>query len=172
MWHLRGGQFIFSESPVRRDPLENFKALWSGEASAVNTYTHCAEVLKDPSVLQTVQFCLKLHAANEQKLRDYVVRLGDEVPHIDLWHTLANLKDALAGIIGDELSIAMLSKMEEDFLGEYMDAISAFENENLDFIQHQLIPNQERCFQSWKLYDQAQPDVLPPQSPFSEITKH
>jgi hypothetical protein len=146
---------------VRQDPIANFKALWSGEASAVKTYKNCVESLDDTRLVQTAQYCLSLHVANEQALRAHIISLGDNVEHIDVWHSICSLKDAVAGALGDGVTFLTLRQMEEGFLGEYMDKISAFENENLDLIQQHLIPNQERCYEAWVAYDQPQPDVLP-----------
>ncbi len=159
MLHLRGRNFYFSEEPVRRDPIANLKALWSGEASAVKTYTNYVESLSDDQLVQTAQYCLQLHTANEQALRNHIISLGDSVDFIDVWHSICSLKDAVAAALGDSVSYAALRQMEEGFLDEYMEKISAFENENLDLLQHHLIPNQERCYEAWMAYEKPQPDV-------------
>src|SRR5271170_5104296 len=148
MLHLKRGRFVFDGSMVRSDPIENLKSLWNGEASAVSTYSHCLGSFKKPELLQKAKFCLDQHSGNEQKLRHYIESLGGEVGHVDAWHAICSITDVLAGLLGEHMAAMMLRKMEEDFLEEYMDKLCSLENENLDFVQHQLIAQQESCYET------------------------
>lgn len=135
---------------VHVDPIENLKSLWNGEASAVSTYSHCLGSFNTPELLQKAKFCLNQHAGNEQKLRLYIKSLGGQVGRVDAWHTIcSSIKDVLAGLLSEHMVAVTLRKMEEDLLEEYMDKLSTFENENLDFVQHQLIAQQESCYEAW-----------------------
>lgn len=149
MMHIKNGKFVFDSKMIRQDPSSNLKDLWFRESACVKIYTHWLETLQDASLLEMANWCLAAHNLNAQKLHDRIVRLGDDVTMLDHWRALGGIKDIVATSFGENLAVADLGVMERDLLEEYMAKLMNFDGDNLDLLQHELLPVQHKCAEAW-----------------------
>jgi hypothetical protein len=149
MMHIKNGKFVFDSKVIREDPSSNLKDLWFRENASVKIYAHWLETLQDESLIALANWCRSAHALNAEKLHAQIVRLGDDVHMLDSWRALGSIKDMLATSFGSNLAMADLRVMERDLFEEYMTKLMNFDGENLDLLQHELLPVQHKCAQAW-----------------------
>ncbi|CAN5457735.1 hypothetical protein BH10CYA1_BH10CYA1_27330 [soil metagenome] len=150
MMHIKNGKFVFDSKMIREDPSSNLKDLWFREHACVKVYTHWLETLEQPSLIEMANWCLAAHNLNAEKLHAQIVRLGDDVHMIDQWRAIGSIKDMVATSFGSSLAVADLLVMEQDLLEAYMAKLMNFDGENLNLLQHELLPVQHKCSQAWE----------------------
>lgn len=144
---------MFFDSIVQNDPTENFKQIWSSEMALIQTYSHCLKVFTAPEVREIASYCKNLHELNAERLRTHIERLGGQADHINLSDSLTELPAVLANLLGEELTETILLKIECERLSDYLDKLSTVENDDLEVLQEQLLPNQEKCYCVWQEYE-------------------
>jgi hypothetical protein len=143
MLHLNSRGFVFDGEHVGKDPVEELKLLLSAETVAVNSYQQCLTLDSAGSLSQLATTVRDLHAANAALLNQYLVDHNIEIPeHNDLWQSLTGLLKPTAALFGEDALLGVFRKNELDLFTEYESKISAFEGEDLGFVQQKLIPNQ------------------------------
>ena len=95
-------------------------------------------------------WCLAAHNLNAEKLHAQIVRLGDDVHMLDQWRAIGSIEDMVATSFGTSLAMTDLLVMEQDLLEMYMAKLMNFDGENLDLLQHELLPVQHKCSQAWE----------------------
>ncbi len=150
MMHIKNGKFVFDHTVIQEEPASHLKDLWFRENACVRVYAHWLETLQDASLVARADWCRSAHALNAEKLHARIVRLGDDVHLIDSWRALGSIKDLLATSFGADLAVADLRVMERDLLEEYMAKLMSFDGQNLDLLQHELLPVQAECAQAWE----------------------
>ncbi len=150
MMRIKNGKFVFDGEMIQEDPSSNLKDLWFREHAAAKIYSHWLETIAEPSLIEMANWCLAAHNLNAEKLHAQIVRLGDDVHMLDQWRAIGSIKDMVATSFGTSLAMTDLLVMEQDLLELYMAKLMKFDGENLDLLQHELMPVQHKCSQAWE----------------------
>lgn len=150
MMHIKNGKFVFDRKMIREVPSSNLKDLWFREHACVKVYEHWLGLIQDPSLIEMANWCLAAHNLNAEKLHARIVALGDDVHMLDHWREIASIPDMIATSFGTTLALNDLLVMEQELLAAYMGKLQNFDGENLNLLQHELLPVQHKCAQAWE----------------------
>lgn len=150
MMRIKNGRFVFDGTMLQREPASNLKDLWFRENAAAQIYSHWLQTLDDPAWKELANWCMSAHHLNAEKLHAQMLRLGDDVHLTDHWRDLASIPDMLATSFGKTIAAADVNLMEKDLLNEYLHKLQNFDGENLNLVQHELLPVQHKCSQAWE----------------------
>lgn len=149
MMRIKNGRFVFDLTEIRKDPASNLKDLWFREHASSKVYSHWLQELEDDSLIELANWCAAAHQLAAEKLHAQMLRLGDHIHLADHWRDLAAIPDLLATSLGARVAIADVDAMEKILLEDYMAKLQNFDGENLNLIQHELLPVQYRCAEAW-----------------------
>jgi len=149
MMRIKNGRFVFDLTEIRKDPASNLKDLWFREHACSKVYSHWLQELEDSAFIELANWCTAAHNLAAEKLHTQMLRLGDDIHLADHWRDLAAIPDLLATSLGAKVVIDDVDAMEKILLEDYMAKLQNFDGENLNLIQHELLPVQYKCAEAW-----------------------
>ena len=132
------------QKELRNTEVDVLNSLLNGEISAVETYNHAIQQVKDTHLIPSLEDCRNSHAIRVEKLRNYIEELGFPAnENAGLWGTVANLAEGTASMFGDMAIMTVLAGGEEFGTHEYEDHMQCFDPEILDLVKTELLPYQK-----------------------------
>lgn len=127
-------------------------SLVGAEISAVETYNHALQRVKDSEILPIIEECRNSHALNIERLRRRIAALGGSpVESGGIISGIAQFAEDGASLFGDEASVAVLVGVENYLMKQYQAHMYSLDLESWAVLQEDLLPAQERTNQTANL---------------------
>jgi uncharacterized protein (TIGR02284 family) len=116
-----------------------------GEISAVETYRQAIEKVSQPQLQSQLQACMQSHSQRVQALSEQIRTLGGSpATSSGVWGSFAKAVEAGAKTFGEKAAVAALEEGEDHGRNDYRRDLDKLEGSVRQFVQSNLIPEQQR----------------------------
>ncbi len=125
--------------------ISSLNSLLRGEISAVETYRHALEKVKDDRVCERLRDSQESHQGRVNALKEAITRRGGRPSDsAGVWGGFARLVEGGAALVGEKAAIDALEAGEDHGMSEYREELEKVDPEAQQLLRDNLLPEQER----------------------------